>query len=114
VVEEASGIIAVARRKVKGYHERSSFPSFTCGMSERAGMNYVAKDKYLKNSILPLYPVIPIEKKGARHTRIDERKPRRKGQYSRGVVPMIDRRVEIRRKAKRATRNNKQKYTVLR
>lgn len=40
-----------------GYDERRSFPC-TFGMNERAGMNAVELDKYLKNSILPLYPDI--------------------------------------------------------
>lgn len=40
-----------------GYSERRAFPC-TFGMNERAGMNAVELEKYLKNSILPLYPDI--------------------------------------------------------
>jgi hypothetical protein len=40
-----------------GYPVRKAFPC-TFGMNERAGMNAVELEKYLKNSILPLYPDI--------------------------------------------------------
>jgi hypothetical protein len=40
-----------------GFISRRSFPC-TFGMNERAGMNAVELEKYLKNSILPLYPDI--------------------------------------------------------
>ena len=40
-----------------GFPERRAFPC-TFGMNEKGGMNSVKLDKYLKNSILPLYPDI--------------------------------------------------------
>jgi hypothetical protein len=40
-----------------GFTSRRSFPC-TFGMNERAGMNAIELDKYMKNSILPLYPDI--------------------------------------------------------
>jgi hypothetical protein len=38
-----------------GFLSRRSLPC-TFGMNERAGMNAVELDKYMKNAILPLYP----------------------------------------------------------
>ena len=43
-----------------GFPERQSFPC-TYGMNEKAGMNAIELDKYIKNSILPLYPDIADE-----------------------------------------------------
>jgi hypothetical protein len=40
-----------------GYPERRPFPC-TFGMNEKAGMNSVELDKYINNSIVPLYPDI--------------------------------------------------------
>ena len=38
-----------------GFEARRSFPC-TFGMNEKAGMNAIELDKYITNSILPLYP----------------------------------------------------------
>jgi hypothetical protein len=40
-----------------GYISRRSFPC-TFGINVRAGMNAIELEKYVKNSILPLYPDI--------------------------------------------------------